>query len=108
MQPADVDLAELACEVVARFSEQLERAGSNAEAVLVVRDRGPGILPSDKDRIFDRCVRGASGKSAGGFGLGLWITRQIVEVLGGSIELESELGRGASFTVRLPRARASE
>lgn len=154
MQPADVDLAELACEVVARFSEQLERAGSqvrltaplpvggswdrlrleqvltnllsnalkyapgaltevrveasNAEAVLVVRDHGPGILPSDKDRIFERYVQGASGKSAGGFGLGLWITRHIVEALGGSIELESELGRGASFTVRLPRARASE
>jgi signal transduction histidine kinase len=77
-------------------------------AVLVVRDHGPGISPADKERVFERYAQGSAGKSAGGFGLGLWITRHIVEALGGSIELDSELGRGATFKVRLPRARASE
>jgi signal transduction histidine kinase len=73
---------------------------------VVVRDEGEGIAPEDQDRIFDKFVRLAASDaatSAPGLGLGLWIVRHIVETMGGSVEVASELGRGSTFTVILPR-----
>ena len=67
---------------------------------LVVRDEGPGIDPAIQDRIFQRFERAAH--DAGGLGLGLYISRQIVEAHGGTIRVESEPGKGASFIVDLP------
>jgi signal transduction histidine kinase len=69
---------------------------------LVVRDRGIGIAPEDQQRIFERFERAAS-RNFGGLGLGLYITRQIVEAHGGTIRVSSQLGMGSSFTVELPR-----
>jgi NO-binding membrane sensor protein with MHYT domain/signal transduction histidine kinase len=75
------------------------------EAWLVVRDRGIGIAPEALKRIFERFERAAS-RNFGGLGLGLYIVRQIVEAHGGSISVESELGVGSTFTVKLPRSQA--
>jgi PAS domain S-box-containing protein len=69
---------------------------------LTVRDHGIGISPADQARIFERFERAVSTTHFGGFGLGLWIVRQIVERLGGTIGVESTLGQGSTFTVRLP------
>jgi signal transduction histidine kinase/NO-binding membrane sensor protein with MHYT domain len=71
-------------------------------AWVVVRDRGIGIAPESLQRIFERFERAAS-RNFGGLGLGLYITRQIVEAHGGTISVESELGRGSTFTVKLPQ-----
>jgi signal transduction histidine kinase len=71
-------------------------------ACLSVRDRGIGIAPEHLQRIFERFERAAS-RNYGGLGLGLYIVRQIVESHGGTIHVESEPGRGSTFTVKLPR-----
>ena len=71
--------------------------------VLRVVDRGIGIHPDDRERIFDRFERAAGNKRDGGFGIGLWLTHQLVRAQGGELGLESELGAGSTFTIRLPR-----
>jgi PAS domain S-box-containing protein len=73
-------------------------------AVLRVVDQGIGIPAGDQARIFERFERAVAGHHYGGFGLGLWIVRQIVEALGGTIGVESRLGEGSTFTVKLPLA----
>lgn len=78
-----------------------------SRARLLVRDRGLGIAPEDRERIFERFGRGATGRRIAGVGLGLWITRELVDAMGGTIEVASEPGRGSTFTVELPRAGAS-
>jgi signal transduction histidine kinase len=70
-------------------------------AVVIVRDRGIGIAPADQERIFDKHVRVA--RAPGGFGLGLWIVRQLSRAMGGMVSVKSALGAGAEFTVVLPR-----
>ncbi len=72
-------------------------------ARLVVRDRGIGIAPADRDRIFERFERAVSSREYGGLGLGLWQSRRIVQGQGGALALESEPGLGSTFTVSLPR-----
>jgi signal transduction histidine kinase len=62
-----------------------------------------GIDPADHARIFERFERAASIRHFAGFGIGLWIVRQIVEALNGSIRVESAIGTGARFIVELPR-----
>ncbi|WP_257462048.1 sensor histidine kinase [Archangium lipolyticum] len=71
-------------------------------ARLVVRDEGIGIAPEHRGRIFGKFERAVSERHYGGLGLGLHITRQIVQALGGAILVESEVGRGSTFTVELP------
>jgi signal transduction histidine kinase len=70
-------------------------------ARLVVRDHGVGIAASDLPRIFERFERAAA-RHIGGFGLGLWIVRQVVDALDGTIAVESRLGSGSVFIVELP------
>jgi signal transduction histidine kinase len=70
-------------------------------ALLTVTDEGPGIAPADCERIFGMYERGL-GSTSSGLGLGLWIARRAAEALGGSIDVESAPGRGATFHVRLP------
>src|SRR5262249_17329769 len=65
-------------------------------ARLSVRDHGIGIAQADHSRIFERFERAVSTRNYGGLGLGLFIVQQIVASFGGTIELESELGRGAT------------
>jgi signal transduction histidine kinase len=72
---------------------------------LWVRDQGPGIAPADQERLFGRFARGAEGRRRSeGAGLGLSIVRAIAEAHGGTIAVESDLGRGATFTITVPVA----
>lgn len=71
-------------------------------AKLTVRDKGMGIAKDNQDRIFDQFERAVPAKEISGLGLGLYITRQIIEMHGGSIRVESEVGEGSAFIVDLP------
>lgn len=82
------------------ISIRLDEEG--AQAVLSVRDEGIGITPEHLPYIFERFVRAVSERNYSGLGLGLFITREIVQAHGGSIQVRSELGKGTLFTVRLP------
>ncbi len=75
---------------------------TNGRARIQVRDRGIGIEPRMQARIFDRFERAVSSRHYGGFGLGLWIARQIVEASGGKIAVESKPGEGSVFSIELP------
>jgi PAS domain S-box-containing protein len=77
--------------------------GDTAQLTIAVRDRGIGIEPEHQARIFERFERAVSAHNYGGFGLGLWICRRIVEAMEGAISVESAPGQGATFTVMLPR-----
>ena len=80
---------------------QLTVTGDEATAVALVRDNGPGIPPENLERIFEPFF---TTKPPGqGTGLGLSVSRGIIEKLGGRIEVESKLGAGAVFKVVLPR-----
>ncbi|GLK75049.1 hybrid sensor histidine kinase/response regulator [Methylopila jiangsuensis] len=72
-------------------------------ATFEIVDTGPGIPPEDRDRIFEPFERGGSPLSPAqpGMGLGLTITKLLVEVMGGEIALETESGRGSAFRVKL-------
>ena len=76
-------------------------------AIITVKDLGIGISEKDKFKIFERFERAVSVKNFGGLGLGLYIARKIVEAHGGSIQVESELGQGSVFSVKLPLAHES-
>jgi two-component system, OmpR family, sensor kinase len=71
---------------------------------LILADSGPGIAPTDLPHVFDRFYRADKSRtrSSGGIGLGLAIAKAIAEAHGGTIAVESELGRGATFIVRFP------
>jgi len=147
LEPADIDLGELAREVASGYDEQCREAGlamsvrcegdckgywdrtrleqvidnllSNAVkygggtpidvlvrgtsggVALSVRDRGIGIAPADRQRIFERFERATAGKRYGGLGLGLWIARRIVEAHSGRIGVKSSSGEGTTFVVEL-------
>lgn len=73
-------------------------------ARLSVTDHGIGIAPADQERIFERFGRATAPEFYGGLGLGLFITRQIVEAHHGRIRVTSAPERGSTFTVELPRS----
>ncbi|MEM6962496.1 MAG: HAMP domain-containing sensor histidine kinase, partial [Myxococcota bacterium] len=74
--------------------------------VIQVRDTGPGIPPEELDRIFEKFCRGraANVQRHIGSGLGLAIVRELICLLQGEIDVESEVGTGTTFTVRVPQA----
>lgn len=76
----------------------------DGEAVITVGDTGEGIPTRDHGRVFERFYRVDSARSreTGGTGLGLSIVKHVAESHGGSVELESELGLGSTFTIRIP------
>jgi signal transduction histidine kinase len=74
-------------------------------ATLTVRDHGRGIGGSDRERVFRRFERATSSRNVSGLGLGLFISRQIVEAHGGRIALDDVDGGGAAFVVELPLLR---
>src|SRR6185312_2950662 len=67
-------------------------------------DTGAGIAPAEIDRLFDRFYRGPTEERRSGFGLGLPISKEAVEALGGRIEVESQLGVGTTVRIILPNA----
>lgn len=83
---------------------------SSQRLVFSVADTGLGIAPEDQGRIFDRFTRLNSGQESqnSGTGIGLAITRELVELMGGEIEVESVPGKGSRFRVELPIKRESE
>lgn len=82
---------------------EVEVSARGEAALMTVKDHGIGIHDEDQRRIFERFERVASGETYPGMGLGLWITRAIVEAHGGRIAVASRPGAGALFEVTLPR-----
>lgn len=74
----------------------------NNLALLQVEDKGIGIAPEDQEKIFQKFERASSINNYDGLGLGLFISNEIVQAHGGTIKVESELGKGSVFTVSLP------
>jgi PAS domain S-box-containing protein len=81
---------------------EIDLGTEGGEVVLTVTDHGVGIDEDNQKRIFERFERAVSTRDFGGVGLGLWITRRVVEASGGRIDVQSVPGEGAAFTVRLP------
>jgi signal transduction histidine kinase len=76
----------------------------DGEVAIVVSDDGPGIAPEDQQKVFERFAQGdRSQRVVGGTGLGLVLVREAARLHGGSVNLVSALGSGATFTLRLPR-----
>lgn len=80
---------------------KLEKLDSSV-ARISIKDRGIGIAKEAQERIFDRFERAVDSDNISGLGLGLFIARQIVELHGGKIWVESELARGSTFFIDLP------
>ena len=85
-----------AAPVVVRIEQQGD------QAIVAVTDRGEGIPAEDVPHLFERFYRTKAGQKAGGLGLGLYITRLIVEAHGGQVCAESEPGKGSRFYLSLP------
>jgi signal transduction histidine kinase len=74
------------------------------EIKVLVKDQGTGIAPDLLPYIFDKYKRSTSNEHPKGIGLGLYIVKTIVDSLNGTIDVESEVGKGTAFTIRLPLA----
>jgi signal transduction histidine kinase len=89
-----------------KFTDQGEVAFTAREdggwVVFQVRDTGPGIAPDHLEKIFEPFWQVAGAKRAAGTGLGLTVTRQLAQLLGGDVEVRSTHGEGSTFSVRLP------
>jgi signal transduction histidine kinase len=79
----------------------------NGRVAISVSDKGLGIAPHERKKIFKKFVRAASAEAAGarGTGLGLTMVEHIVAAQGGQMHVESELGVGSTFTILLPSAK---
>jgi two-component system, OmpR family, sensor kinase len=78
----------------------LLRHGTNAR--LTVRDHGIGISEEDQARIFDAFERAVTRRDQGGFGIGPWVVRHLVDAMHGEIDITSRPAEGSTFTVTLP------
>jgi two-component system OmpR family sensor kinase len=81
------------------------RSHGEEDVLIEVTDTGTGIPREEQERVFERFYRGRNALEKEGFGLGLSIAGRMVEVMGGEIRISSALGKGSTFTVRLPIAR---
>jgi signal transduction histidine kinase len=81
---------------------QIDVGAVDGWATLSVRDQGVGLGEEDQKSVFDRYWRGCSAKGFGGLGLGLHVAREIARALGGTVDVESHVGQGSTFTLKLP------
>jgi PAS domain S-box-containing protein len=81
---------------------RIEITKTNYKVSFLVHDKGPGIDIKDVDRIFQRFERAVTGREISGLGLGLYISRQIVEQHDGTLFVTSKLGEGSTFVMELP------
>jgi signal transduction histidine kinase len=83
---------------------RIDAATTEGALEVSVSDTGPGISPADQEYIFEefRQAEGSVAQRKGGTGLGLAIAKKIVEMHGGKIWVESEVGKGSTFTFSLP------
>lgn len=89
---------------------EVDVCAEGQELVVSVADQGTGVAPEDRERVFERFVRLAQprGDARAGSGLGLYISKGLVEAQGGRIWVDSEPGRGATFRFTLPAAATGE
>lgn len=85
---------------------RVSAAGANGVVRIEVADAGPGIPAADRERVFEKFYRCGpqTTRAVGGTGLGLYISRELTERMGGRLRVESEAGDGAVFVVELPVA----
>ena len=83
---------------------EVEVRGADGQIEIAVRDHGPGIPPSMREHLFERFFRADAGSGLAGMGLGLFVVRQLVDAMRGSVAVQSEPAQGSEFTVRLPWA----
>src|SRR5882672_11846580 len=109
----DADLLHRAVENVVRNAVKFTREGTTVEvnvhttkssAVLTVADHGPGITPSELEKVFDPFYRGDAGQGTAGFGLGLAIAQRAVDAHGGAIRAANVAGGGLQIEIELPLA----
>jgi signal transduction histidine kinase len=81
----------------------IDVTATDDHVVIITTDRGIGIEAEKRDKIFQRFERAVSLRNYGGFGIGLFVTRNLVEAHGGNITVQSERGKGARFIIELPR-----
>jgi signal transduction histidine kinase len=100
-----VNLAGNAVKFTARGEVRLALQLDESDVRFEVRDTGIGIAPGDLQRLFRPFTQLDSGltRRHGGTGLGLYIAHRFATLLRGGIQVESELGRGTTFTLVLPR-----
>ncbi|WNZ65470.1 PAS domain-containing sensor histidine kinase [Myxococcus sp. MxC21-1] len=103
VEQALTNLLSNACKYASGTPVKVVLMSEGSDVVLEVADGGPGIPPEALSRIFGRFERAISSDHYGGLGLGLYITREIVETHGGRISARNLPGGGAAFTIRLPR-----
>ncbi len=94
--------------VTVRLNARRVDASRDIGLILRVEDTGIGIAPEDQARIFDVFVQAGQSSAQKGTGLGLSITQQFVHMMGGTIHVESSIGKGSQFRVELPVQEAVE
>ena len=101
------NLVENACKYASPKGLRVSGTFDDDEVAVAVTDRGEGIPSEDLPRVFNRFFRRAEGRPTGS-GLGLWISRGLVEAHGGRLEVESAVGQGTTFRYGLPRGAFDE
>jgi signal transduction histidine kinase len=100
-----LDNAIVHTEGIIRVGTRLSPDPTGSRLAIYIQDRGPGIDAETTDHLFERFVRGQTARSKRGLGLGLPIAKALAEAQKGTLTVESELGRGSTFTVTLPLQR---
>jgi signal transduction histidine kinase len=104
IESAITNLVANALRLTAHGAVQIAVVDHGAEVSISVADDGPGIAPEDQKKIFARFAQGDSTKRViGGTGIGLALVREAARLHGGDVKLSSELGKGATFTLTIPR-----